>query len=61
VSSGDWRAVYREERRRPVYVIENGRSPILLNERPSNKQEAAPPLRDKKDIVNSDRRKRWIR
>jgi hypothetical protein len=25
VANADWREVYREERRRPVYVIENGR------------------------------------
>jgi hypothetical protein len=25
VSNGDWREVYREERRRPAYVIDNGR------------------------------------
>ena len=59
--TSDWRAVYREERWRPGYVIENGKTPIRLNERPFIKQEAALPFRDRKDIVNSDRRKRRIR
>jgi hypothetical protein len=27
----DWRAVYREERRNPGYVIENGRPPVRSN------------------------------
>ena len=27
----DWRDVYREERRRPGYVIDNGRPPVRLS------------------------------
>ncbi len=27
----DWRAVYREERRNPGYVIENGRPPVRFS------------------------------
>jgi len=29
----DWRAVYREERRNPGYVIENGRPPVRSTSR----------------------------
>jgi hypothetical protein len=32
----DWRTVYREERRNPGYVIENGRLPVRPNKSGSN-------------------------
>jgi hypothetical protein len=33
VVNSDWREVYRQERRRPGYVIENGKSLERLNAR----------------------------
>ena len=35
--NSDWRTVYKDKRRRPVYVIENGNSPIKL--RPGRRPE----------------------
>jgi hypothetical protein len=34
----DWRAVYREERRNPGYVIENGRLPVRSSSEPRRRK-----------------------
>ena len=51
--SSDWQLVYREERRRPGYVIENGRTSIMLSE----KRRTSP---DKKKTADRVRRRRRI-
>ena len=48
MSCTDWREVYREERRRPGYVLENGRSLIRRGKDAAWKQEAKPPIREKR-------------
>jgi hypothetical protein len=44
----DWRNVYREEKRRPAYVLENGRSPVDSNREPAERLEVKPPISDKR-------------
>jgi len=44
----DWRDVYREEKRRPGYVLENGRSPVKSNRRPTARLQVKPPVSDKR-------------
>jgi hypothetical protein len=48
MSCTDWRVVYREERRRPGYVLENGRSPITRGEGATSKRETKPPMQEKR-------------
>jgi hypothetical protein len=48
MSCTDWREVYREERRRPGYVLENGRSLIRRGEDVALKQEPKPPVHEKR-------------
>ncbi len=36
--TSDWREVYLQEKRRPGYVIENGRQPHERDRKPRNKQ-----------------------
>ena len=40
MANGDWRQVYREEVRRPAYVIENGKTPVRIDAKPKANQEA---------------------
>ena len=44
MSNTDWRQVYREERRRPGYVIENGRTAARRIGRPWLKLETGQPM-----------------
>jgi len=46
--TSDWRDVYREEKRRPGYVLENGRSPVKSNRDPAARPEVKPPNSDKR-------------
>jgi hypothetical protein len=48
VANRDWRDVYGEEKRRPGYVLENGRSQINSNREPAARLELKPPISDKK-------------
>ena len=48
MSCKDWRVVYREERRRPGYVLENGRSLIRRGEYAAHKRETKPPVHEKR-------------
>ena len=48
MSCADWREVYREERRRPGYVLENGRSLIRRGEDTASKRETKPPVHEKR-------------
>lgn len=44
----DWRVVYREERRRPGYVLENGRSLKKVGEDRAWKRETKPRVPEKR-------------
>jgi hypothetical protein len=48
MSSADWRVVYREERRRPGYVLEDGRSLIRRGEDAASKREMKPPVQEER-------------
>jgi len=48
MSCRDWREVYREERRRPGYVLQNGRSLIRRSDDSAWKRETKPPLDEKR-------------
>jgi hypothetical protein len=48
MSCADWHAVYREERRRPGYVLENGRSLIRRGKDAAWKREAKLPVQEKR-------------
>jgi hypothetical protein len=48
MSCADWRVVYREERRRPGYVLDNGRSLIKQGEDVPCKRETKPPMQEKR-------------
>jgi hypothetical protein len=48
MSCTDWRVVYREERRRPGNVLENGRSLVRRGEDGAWKQETKPPAHEKR-------------
>jgi hypothetical protein len=44
----DWQNVYREEKRRPGYVIENGKSITKTHGGDSRCRKVTPPQRDKR-------------
>ena len=48
MSCEDWRAVYREERRRPGFVLQNGRSLIRRGKDAALKREAKLPVHEKR-------------
>jgi hypothetical protein len=48
VANLDWRKVYREEKRHPGYVLENGRSPVISNRKPAARMEVKPSVSDKR-------------
>jgi hypothetical protein len=48
VANLDWRKVYREEKRHPGYVLENGKSPVISNREPVARLEVKPPNSDKR-------------
>lgn len=43
----DWRDVYRQEKRRPEYVIENGKSVEKIEATSSRRPELVPPQHSK--------------
>jgi hypothetical protein len=44
----DWHYVYLQERHRPGYVLENGRSPIKRSKEAAPKPEPNPTLQEKR-------------
>jgi hypothetical protein len=48
VANVDWRNVYREEKRRPGYVLEDGKSAVNSNPEPAARLELKPPISDKR-------------
>jgi len=48
VANLDWKSVYREERRRPGYVLENGRSVARRVEAPPGKPGSREPVPGKR-------------
>jgi hypothetical protein len=45
--NNDWREVYLQERQRPGYVLENGRSPIKCSKEAASRQEVKPSIQEK--------------
>jgi hypothetical protein len=48
VGNLDWRSVYREEKRCPGYVLENGKSPVNSNQDTAVRLEVKTPIPDKR-------------
>ncbi len=48
MASIDWHDVYVQERQRPGYVLENGRSPIKRGKEAAAKPEPNPTIREKR-------------
>jgi len=48
VANQDWRNVYREEKRRPEYVLENGKSSVNSNRESAARLEVKPPSSHKR-------------
>jgi hypothetical protein len=59
--TSDWRKVYGEERQRPGYVIENGKSQIKMSKEQWIRFAIDLPLPYEKRIKESARRRRRIR
>ena len=45
--TNDWKDVYRDERRRPAYVLENGKFIVKAHGTDSQQRDATTPLREK--------------
>jgi hypothetical protein len=46
--TSDWKEVYRQERRRPGYLIENGKSLTKVDPVPQIQHDLTPPQREKR-------------
>jgi len=46
--TADWHEVYLQERRRPGYVIENGKSVVKLHKDASPRRDMTPPRDEKR-------------
>lgn len=46
--NADWRQVYQEERRRPGYVINNGKPAVKLKQKSRRKDRCKPLIQDRR-------------